>query len=304
MLYRLLPVALLLTALAAAPVFASDETTPEATATTASEAAALLEAGKLVEARDAYLAAAKADPMNETVAAQAMILNRVINIQEFVATEDPSPKWEKGVMALHVFFLSSDLHSHALKTAQAAHEKADTALTGSMVGETLLEMGQNERAAAFLDGLREGQKDDQNMVFHGIALARLGRQAEVRENVETYGVPKTTDPNLLFDVARLQALLGDHEPAMTTLTTCFENCPPRSMPALKKLANTNPDFEGLRKMDGFAKVLETKSSVKASGGCGCGATGGCPSGGGDCEGCPKSDGAEKEGGCCGSCGGK
>ena len=291
--------ALLVVGMLAVPVMAADESAPEST-TALEKAEGLFKAGKIAEARDAFAALVKADPENEELQARAEMMEQVLELQAYLETEEVSPVWERGAVILHAFFHKNDLPAVALAHDKKVHAKADSAMTASLVAETLLVMNKNQEAATFIDALREGQKDDQNFIYRNIAMARLGKMEEARKQVTLYGFPKTDDPGILYDLARLQTLMGEHDQGLQTLQTAFEKCPPRAIDSLKSLAKTQVDFKAIRETAKFAEVMKTAS--KATGGCG-GGCGGCDKQGSkDCEGCPSK--AEKQGDCCGSCGDK
>lgn len=291
MLRRLLVLSLAL-GLLAVPALAADPATPEPT-TPAAKAEALFKAGKIAEARDAYAAAAKADPEDAEAARQAELLSRVLEMEAAIKAEEPSPRWERMVCTLHAFYLRSDLPEKALALDEAAHGRIDSATTAGLKLETLLDMGANDKALAFAEGLREGQMTDGNRIYKGIAAARLGKTDLVREDLELYGAPEATDAGLHFDLARLQALLGEKDAALTSLVSAFETCPPRAIPTLKSLATASPDFAKIRG-EAFDKALATPSKVSECGGCG--GCGGCAEKSEGCGGC-----SEKKDGECGSC---
>lgn len=290
-LFTLLIVPLIILGLLAVPARASDETSPEAAAA-AAKAEALMKDGKIAEARDAYAALAEANPDNEVFARQAEVLGRVLDLEAFLVEEDVSPTWERAAIALHGFYLRSGLPRLALKLDRATHARGDSATTASLVVETLLEMDANEEAVAFVENLREGQKTHQNEVYQCIALARLGRMDEVRETLRLSGPHETKDAGLLYDMARLQALLGEKDTALSTLATAFENCPASALATLKECARKTSDFATLKSSEAFAKVLETESKAGSCGHCG-----------GNCDDCDhKEDGTcdgekDEEGGC-------
>ena len=279
---------LLMLGLLAVPALAADETQPGPTSATA-KAEMLLQQGKFEEARDAFVALAKADPENEALVKRALVLKRVVDLREMVATEEVSPTWERAATALHGFYIQNKLTDAALAAGKAAHAKAGSDVTASFVADALLEKGANKEAVAWVEGLRMAQQTPQNLTYQSIALARLGRMDEAREIQKLYGTAETKDPGLLFDTARVQSLLGESEQALATLKSAFENCPAMALPMLKDLAGSSTDLSSLIRMPAFAEVMKTAS--KASGG---GGGGGC--GGGGC--------GEKSGGCGGGgCGG-
>lgn len=277
-------VPLLVFGLLATPAFAADETQPDATAIAGQvqQAKALLQQGKLQEALTAYQDLSKAYPDNKAFAKEAQVLAKVIELREFVKTEDAGPGWDRVVTALHGWYHQQGLEEMALEHDMAAHAKADSADTAALVAQSLLELGRNEQAATFVTALREGQKNEQLQVMNGIAHARLGKMDAVKAQLELYPLPEKGDAGMMFDVARLQTLMGENEKAMATLTRAFENCPPRATETLQTMAKESPDLASLRRMDGFAKVLETTPKASDCGSCGGCDEGGCPSAGGGC----------------------
>ncbi len=115
----------------------------------------------------------------------------------------------------------------------------------------------------------------------------------------------TKDAGLLFDVARLQALTGEQDAALKTLTSSFELCPPKMLVDLRSFATETPDFAALRTHEAFAAVLKTGSKVECPGCGGCGSAAGCGGCGGasDCdkEECDKEGDGAGAGGCNGKC---
>ena len=306
---RNLPLTLLLVlALVAGPALAADETQPEPSSAVA-KAEMLLSQGKFEEARDAYLALAKADPENKELVTRALVLRRVVDLRKMVTTEEVSPTWERATIALHGFYVRNGLHDVALEAGKAAHAKANSDVSASFVADALLEKGANEEAAAWIDGLKMSQQTPQNLMYQSIALARLGRMDEVREIQRLYGPGDSKDPGMLFDAARVQSLLGEKDKAIETLKTAFENTPAKSLPMLKELVAKNGDLSALGAMPAFVEVMKTESKASADCGSGCGG-GGCGEKSGGCGeksgGCGEKSGGcgEKSGGCSGgSCDG-
>ena len=267
--------------LLAGPALAADPAATE-TLTPAAHAEALFKAGKILEARDAYAAAAKADPDDAALEHQSQLLSRVLELATAIQEEDVSPKWERKVYTLHGFYLSQGLAQNALDLDQAAYKRDDTAMTAGLVLESMLETGKDAGALKFAQGLREGQMNDGNRIYKNIAAARLGQKDLVKEDLDLYGTPEVADAGGHFDLARLESLMGQKEQALQSLKTAFETCPARGIPTLKTLAAASPDFKTLAG-DAFQKVLQTKPKSSGCGDCG-----------GGCGGC-----GEKSGGGCG-----
>jgi thioredoxin-like negative regulator of GroEL len=228
----------------------------------------------------AFAAASKAAPKNQAYRGRAMIVKRVIRARKYVETAKVDAKWEKVAISLHAFYAREGLAGEALALDRKIHEKRPSATSASLLAETLLDAGKNEEARKLLAGLAKEHRDLQNRVYEGIALARLSKTDEAKKVAAGLTLADDTRPGILFDVARLSALLGDDREALATLAKCLERVPAASQPGLREKASACADFAKLRKDLAFAAVLKTASKVKesdCSGGSDCGS---CPSRGG------------------------
>ena len=189
------------------------------------------------------------------------------------------------VLSLHAFYLSNGILEEALALDEKAHEKMKSALSASLLAETLLEMNKNEAAFELLGNLDEKQLDVQNNIYLGISLARLGKMDKAKK-VATACPSSCCEAEVLvlYDAARLKALLGEEEEASRMLTRCFEVIPPSQLPTIKGFAKACPDFDSLKSSGRFAAVMKTASKIQESG---------C-SGGEGCGSCPKSGGCGKK----------
>lgn len=241
---------------------------------------ALLQGGDIEGAMNAYMAAAKAEPGNKEYADKAMLIRRVVAIRRYVASSEVSPKWEKMVLSLHSFYLRNRIHEEALALDRITHEKLKSALSASLLVETLLEMGRDAEALAVLKSLDKKSLDLQNRLYLGIALARLDRVDEAHDLRKRLRVPENSGAGILYDVARFDSLLGRRTEAVETLRLCFEKTPPSNLALVKGFVKECADFKPLLASPEFAKVLKTQSKIKESD---------C-SGGTSCGTCPKKSG--------------
>lgn len=246
---------------------------------------ALLKKGDFTGAYKSYTAAAKADPENRELAAKAMLVRRVMTLRKFVAEGQVSPQWEKMVVSLHAFYLSNGILEEALALDRVAHDKINNAMSASLLAETLLEMNRNEEALAHLRSLDRKLMDDQNTLYFGITLARLGKRDEAKKVAGKCPSPSCeADPLILYDSARLKALMGEEEEAGRMLVRCFEAIPPSQLDMVKGFAMACPDFKSLKASGRMAAVLKTESKIEESS---------C-SGGTSCGSCPNSQGCSSE----------
>jgi len=263
----------------------SEEQAPSEAASLFEKGGTLLKEGDVEGSMNAYMAAARAEPGNKEYSDKALLIRRVVAIRRYVAANAVSDKWKKMVLSLHSFYLKNGVHSEALKLDRMAHEKLKSALSGSLLVETLLELQKNAEALAVLKGLDKKDLDLQNRLYFGITLARLNRiddAIKVRQRLQISG---DTATGVLYDFARLDSLLGNEGEAIKALKLCFEKTPPSSLDLVKGFVKGCVDFKPLAAKAAFSDVMKTKSKIKESD---------C-SGGTSCSTCPKKAGCSSSG---------
>ena len=260
--------------LLAAPLLAGEELTAK---DMFDAGQASLAKGQFEAAAKALVAAAKLEPDNKAYTGRAMMVTRVVKAREYVETAEIDAKWETVAISLHAFYVREALLDPAVKLDRKIYKGRPSAKTAALLAETLLESGKDEEAKTHLAGLAKDHKDLQNRVYEGIALARLGKAEDAKAVAKGLKVPADTRPGILYDLARLQTLIGETEKNLATLSKCFENLPEKAQAPLRDTAKACPDFKAIAATPAFAKALATKSKVKesdCSGGSGCGS---CPS---------------------------
>ncbi len=248
----------------------------------------LLQAGHFEQALEAFAAAAQQDRSNVEYRQQYGVLRRVIKVRESLATETDIEKWQSYAHALRAYYYGHDLYQPALTLDREAHEKLNTPETAAMLGESLINVGNDAEAITVLQQIEPAKATMQSRVLTGIAFAHEGKMAEAEGIAKDVGTPADVGPGMLFDVARLQALTGEDATAVKLLAQCFESTPPSRLEAFKSYAKDHADFAALAEGEAFAQALKTESKVKESG---------C-SGGTNCGKCPnrsKGCGDKKEG---------
>ncbi|MHC4774633.1 MAG: tetratricopeptide repeat protein [Planctomycetota bacterium] len=238
---------------------------------------ALLAQGDFAGAAKALGAAAQADPEESSYRQHAALVRRVVQLRTMHDQQSIPARWSDIAKSLRAFYYEYRLFNEALALDEKAHEKLNTAESAAALGETQLELELNERAAEFLAGLDENRVSPRSRVLLGIALARLDRIDEAKAIAAKCVVPKEPDPAMCFDMACLQALLGQRNGAAKMLTRCFESTPPSLLEATKDRARQREDLNGLATSTEHEGVWLTASRVKessCSGGTSCGA---CPS---------------------------
>jgi tetratricopeptide (TPR) repeat protein len=238
---------------------------------------ALLAKGEYDAALKAYADAAKADPKNEEYRQQHALLRRVIKMRQEVQDEKDAAKLESTAMALRAFYYESNLYRQALDLDKLVHSKRSTPDSLARLAETQLQLDMNADAAALLGTVDDPKATPQTRLLLGIALARLGKLDDAKTLARKCPKPDELGPGLLFDLARLQALIGDRNKATALLIRCFESTPPSRLEAFKASAKECKDLGALvASAAEFDQIMRTQSKVKESA-CSTGA---------DCSKCP------------------
>ncbi|MHC5010826.1 MAG: hypothetical protein ACYTG6_07745 [Planctomycetota bacterium] len=233
----------------------------------------LLRAGRIDEAAQAFLEAARAEPANQAYTDRALQLRRVQGLRRFVASNPPSDRWQSSVLSLHLFYLRNGLPDLALDLDLRAHEALDSAASAEWLAETYLALDRNADATTVLAPY--SATSPRHAAYHAIALARLGRIDDARRLAAAAVVAEDASPVYLFDVARVHALLGESERALALLRASLEKTPEVALDEARRRARAHRDLRGLATLPAFAEVLRTESQVAQT----------C-SGGSSCSSCP------------------
>lgn len=237
----------------------------------------LLAKGDFDAALKAYATAAKADSANQAYRQQYSVVRRVIKMRKRIEKESNPEKWASTAEALRAFYYEHGVYAEALPLDRQFHARVNTPQSAAMLAQTQLELGMDAETAALLSSLDKDKTSPRTQVLLGIALARQGKLDEAKGIAKDFAVPKDAGPPVLWDLARLRALVGDSSDALGLLTRCFESTPPSRLDAAKTEAKESNDFRTLLANADFAKALETKSKVKESGCSGGSRCGKCPS---------------------------
>jgi len=185
-------------------------------------------------------------------------------------------RWYRTARSLRSFYVSEGIYSEALDVDKRLHAKLNSASSAAQLAETQLAMGKNAEAASVLRALGPSKSTVNTQALLGIALAKQGQTSEAREIAAGIVPSDSADTGTLYSLARMHAVVGNHDQALSALTRCFEGVPPSRLGDFKSHASGNPEFAALASTDGFAEALRTKSKVVESQ---------CR-GGSSCSGCP------------------
>jgi tetratricopeptide (TPR) repeat protein len=225
----------------------------------------------------AYAAATKADPKNQEYRQEHALLRRIIKLRGDIEMETDAAKFERDALALRAFYYDHELYRLALRLDHKVHAKLATADSAARLAETQLQLDNNADAAALLSRLDESQATGRTRILLGIALARQGRTDQAKLLAAKCANLDDLGPGLLFDLARLRALIGDQDKALALLIRCFELTPPSRLEAFRNYARQCKDLGTLiASAARFDEVMRTQSKIKESS---------CSSGA-DCGKCP------------------
>jgi len=223
----------------------------------------LLRSGDFAGALADFAAAARSEPDNETFRQEHALLRRIVDLRESMATLDDGKKWQAAALALRSYYVDHALLEEVLLIDQQAHARLANAESAARLADTQIKLGRDDDAVRTLSGLTAKDQTLQTRVLLGIAFAHTGRIVEARSLAD--GVPVAdAGPGLLYDLARLHALLKNHTVAIGLLTRCFESTRPSRLAAFKDYAKSDKDLSGIAALPEFASALATASKVKES----------------------------------------
>jgi Flp pilus assembly protein TadD len=253
----------------------------------------VLASGDFDGAIAAFTTAAKADPENKQYRKDIALVSRVKALRGTLPKiEQNEAKWMKMSTSLRSFYLQYEVFGEAVAIDEARFKRFGTPAIAINLAESYLENHQDREAVKTLVALKDGDRTVRGKVMLGIGLARTGKMEEAKALAASVARGDAKDPQLLYDSACLNALIGDLDRASAQLTRCFESIPASSLVTLKRYSLTRADLKALRS-DKFASVWSTASKVKSSGCAGCASAATCGSKSEEGTGCDD----DKEGGC-------
>lgn len=227
---------------------------------------AMLERAELADALDAFAAAARAAPDNETYRQEHAMLRQVLQLRDAHDGLEDAEQWNRTALALRSYYVDHRVYAEALTVDQARHERTNSTESAAMLAETMLLLEMNDEAVRLLEGLGERQSS-RTVAQHGLAHARLGEMEPARRLLDRLdGLERSAeaDAAVWLDVACLRARLGDAKGAATALQHSFRRTRPSRLDAAKSFARGLGDLKGLVAEDAFAAVWRTDSEVAES----------------------------------------
>jgi tetratricopeptide (TPR) repeat protein len=240
------------------------------------DAEAILATGDLHGALRAYETAVRADRSNQEYVQKFKLVRGVILRQQILEKEENPERWRQTAQALHAFYIGEGLLERALEIDRTIHGRLNTAYSAAQLAETQLALDLDAEAADVLAALGPQKTTSSTRALLAIALARQGKRKEAKRIADTVSLDDKAGPGSLYGSARMHAVVGSHQRALSLMTRSFEAVLPSQLGALKAHAKQCPEFAGLVSLAGFTKALKTESKVaesKCSGGSSCA---GCP----------------------------
>lgn len=273
---RILPTGLCCCFLLLAPLAIADE--PVRGSAEFAQGQTLLRAHDYKGALAAFAAAEKADRANETYRQEHALLRRVVPLRERLAKQHNAEKWSAMAAGLRSYYADHELLDEVLALDEEAHRRFGTTETLTRLANTQIRLGQDAAAVTTLGALPENERTASTEAQLGLALAHLQRTDEAR-TIAGGIADAEAGPGLLFDLACLNALVGENAKALALLTRCFESTQPSRLEAFKSYARGDKDLAALTALPEFSQVMATASKIKESD---------C-SGGTSCAKCPSRD---------------
>ncbi len=235
----------------------------------------LLTEGKFTEALQAFSLAAKENPDNQEYRQYAIILRQVIKMREKLEAETDQDKWLATAQGLHRFYGSQELYAESLILDKKIHEKLNTPQSAVQLAHTYMAMDKIVEAESLLSSIQKDAPIGAQILL-GITKARLNKTDEAIAIAEKCKLDEKASSVAAYNLARLQALTGNKEAALKSLTLSFKNTRPSMLDDSRKMARKDKDLASIAGSEEFEKVLKTESVIKESGCSGGTSCGKCP----------------------------
>ena len=244
-----------------------------------------LSEGDLRGALKEYADAARAAPDNDSYLKEFMLVRNAVLLKHNLAKTEDQKQWLPMAKGLRAFYAGNGLLQQALELDKQIHAKTNTSFTAMQLAETQLALDLNVDAEKVLSALTD-KSTTASRALLAIALVRQGKSAEARTIAEATVASDKAGPITLYDLARMQAALGNADESITLLTDSFEATLPSRLDLFKRHAAKCPEFTSIVKSPSFQKALATESKVTESE---------CSSGS-SCASCPMRGGCANSGG--------
>ena len=235
----------------------------------------LLTDGKFGEALQAFSQAAKENPDNQKYRQYAIVLRQVIKMRAQLEKETDQDKWLSTARGLHRFYNSQELYSESLILDKKTHEMLNTTESAVQLAHTYLALDKTVEAESLLTSIEKDAPVGAQVLL-GIIKARLNKTNEAVAIAQKCKLDGKTDSSVAYNLACLQALTGNKEAALKSLTHSFKNTRPSMLDKSKEMAQKDKDLTSITGTKEFAKVLKTESVIKESGCSGGTSCGKCP----------------------------
>lgn len=239
-----------------------------AVATTPAEAfkrgKAKVSEGDLRGALKEYADAARAAPDNDSYLQEFMLVRNAVLLKHNLAKTEDQKQWLQMAKGLRAFYASNGLLQQALDLDKQIHAKTNSCFTAMQLAETQLALDLNGDAEKVLSALSTEKSTTASRALLAIALVRQGKATEARTIAKAAVRSDEAGPITLYDLARMQAALGNADKSVTLLTSSFEATLPSRLDLFKRHAEKCPEFTAIVKTASFQKALATESKVSES----------------------------------------
>lgn len=223
-----------------------------------------LSEGDLRGALKEYADAARTAPDNESYLREFMLVRNAVLLKHNLAKTENQKQWLQMAKGLRAFYAGNGLLQQSLELDKRIHAKQNTSFTAMQLAETQLALDLNADAENVLSALGTEKSTTASRALLAIALVRQGKSAEARTIADATAASDKAGPITLYDLARMQAALGNADESVALLTDSFEATLPSRLDLFKRHAVKCPEFTAIVNSPSFQKALATESKVTES----------------------------------------
>ena len=215
-------------------------------------------AGELEAAIASYAEAAEAEPANAEYRARFAHVQKATTLTQRLETEQNAARWVGIARALHTFYHQERLFEPALAIDRRLHQRLQSALSATLLAQTLTAMDRPQEAADTLQTIPEDARNLGTQTTLVIALVRAGKSEEAANVAKAMDIPDQLCAGKAYMLAHMKAALGDDPAAADLLSRAFDAVPAGRLPAFKATALQCPELAALLAKEPYRKLLDVQ----------------------------------------------
>jgi hypothetical protein len=191
-------------------------------------------------------------------------LAQIAVLQDTLNEETNVMQWFNCAKRLQKIYQDKGLFPESYEVCEQIFLRVGTVTNGLEVVNICLAFHETERALSFVESLELKFSEDHN-AFVAIEIVKcnvflaMGEAESARELVRKIPADSVKTPELLLQLAKIQAATRQHASSVKSLTRCFESTPPSVLPMIKAEVWSSSEFKSISYSRQFKEAMTTSS---------------------------------------------